>query len=193
LQPDIEIVNLFEIALISLALAFNTSGICMPVGYSLRKSDAGLLLRFLFLLVTSQLIFSFIGLLLGKAISGMFSFQIEWIVLSFLLIMGIKILSESLQAKSEDLAFNNAGFRSVIKLSLMASVNPFIVFTGIGFIAPILPNTIVVIGATFLLFCSAWLIIGRVRGSSSLRFRLGQVGGLILLAAGLHIFLKLIR
>ncbi|MEI6749304.1 MAG: manganese efflux pump MntP family protein [Bacteroidales bacterium] len=185
--------NLFEIALISLALAFNTSGICLAAGYLLRKSETGFMLRFLFILVTTQLIFSFTGLLLGKVISGIFPSAIQWIALSLLVMMGLKILYQSLQAKPEDWSFITNELRVVIRLSLATSIDPFIVSAAIGFLAPTLPNTILVIGATFLLFCSAWLIIGRIRGTASFKLRLGTTGGLILLAAGLHLFLKLIR
>jgi putative Mn2+ efflux pump MntP len=193
LQPNIGIVNLFEIALISLALAFITSGLCFAAGYSLRKSDAGLMLRFLFLLVTTQLIFSFTGLLLGTAISKVFPFAIQWIALSVLVVMGLKTLFESLQSKQEDLTYDAAELKVIIRLALAASFTPFIVSTGIGFLSPNLPGSILVIGATFLLFCSAWLIIGRVRGAASLKIHLGSIGGLILLAAGLHLLIKLIR
>jgi len=193
LQPNIGIVNLFEIALISLALVFNTSGICFAAGYSMRKAESGVMWRFLFFFVITQILFSFAGLLIGKAISGIFPTAIQWIALSLLIMMGIKILYESLQAKPEDWPFEMNDLKVVFKLSLAASIDPFIVSSAIGFLLPNLPNTILVIGLTFLLFCSAWLIIGRVRGAASLRFHLRTPGGLILLAAGLHLFLKLIR
>jgi putative Mn2+ efflux pump MntP len=186
-------VNLFEILLISLALAFNTSGICFVAGYSLRKSDSGIVIRFLFLLVTTQIIFSFAGLLLGTAIGRVFPLATQWISLSLLMMMGLKILYESLQAKTEDLTFDHTELRMIFKISLAASIDPLIVSTGIGLLLPNLPNSIMLIGATFLLFCSAWLIIGKVRGAASLKMRLGLIGGLILLAAGLHLFIKLVR
>jgi manganese efflux pump family protein len=185
-------VNLFEIALISLALAFNTSGICFAAVNNLRKSDAGITIRFLFLLVITQIIFSFIGLILGTAISRIIPSAIQWIALSVLIMMGLKILFESLQEKPQDWTFDITDLKVALKFSLAASIDPFIVSSGLGLFLPNLPNSILIIGATFLLFCSAWLIIGRARGTSPFKFRLRQTGGIILLAAGIHLFLKLI-
>jgi manganese efflux pump family protein len=186
-------VNLFEIALISLALAFNASGMCFAAGYSLGKSDTGIMVRFLFSLVTIQLLFSFAGLLIGKALSGLFPLAIDWIAISLLIMMGIKILYDALQTKPEEQAYSITDFKDRLRMSLAASVDPFIVFSGIGFLLPQLQATLLVAGATFLLFCSAWLIIGRIKGPSSSKFRFAPIGGLILLAAGLHLLIKLIR
>ena len=185
--------NLFEIALISLALAFNTSGICIAAGLSLRKSDAGAMLSFLFLLVTIQLLFSFTGLLFGKVISGIFPSSTQWIALLLFILIGTKILYEWLQIRTEELSPDFTDMKVVLKMSLAAGIDPFIIFCGIGFLLPGLPETILVAGMTFLLFCSAWIIIGRSGGGASLKMRLIPVGGFILLAAGLHLFLKLIR
>jgi manganese efflux pump family protein len=186
-------VNLFEIALISLALAFNTSGICFAAGNSLSKSDTGIMVRFLFSLVTIQLLFSFAGLLIGKVISGIFPSAIHWIAVSLLIMMGIKILYDALQTKPEEPAFKITDFKVRLRMSLAASVDPLIVFSGIGFLLPQLQDTLLVTGATFLLFYSAWILIGRIKGPSSSKFRFAPIAGLILLGAGLHLFIKLIR
>jgi manganese efflux pump family protein len=186
-------VNLFEIALVSVALALNTSGICFAAGYSMRKSDSGIMLRFLLILVITQIIFSFSGLFLGAAICGLFPAAILWITLLVLIVMGLKIVYESMQAKPEDWTFDTTEIKVVIRLALAASIDPLIVFTGIGLLLPNLPNTILVVGVTFLLFCSGWIMIGRMKGAPSIKLRIRSFGGLILLAAGLHLLIKLIR
>jgi manganese efflux pump family protein len=186
-------VNLFEIALISIALAFNTSGICFRAASSPHKSDAGILLRMLFLLVTFQLLFSFAGLLLGKVISSVNSSVIHWIALSLMIMMGIKILFESFQGKPEYSSFNITDLKVVFRLSIAASIDPFVIFSGIGLLLPNIPDTLLLEGITFLLFISAWLIAGRKKGTDVFKLRLRPLGGLILLGAGLHLFIKLIR
>ena len=80
----------------------------------------------------------------------------------------------------------------MVVLALGESINAFIITTGIGFLLPDIPKALLVISIILLLFSALWIYIGRNKGTSPFKFRLGTLGGLILVAAGLHLLIKLI-
>ena len=116
----------------------------------------------------------------------------QWIASFLFGGLGIKILFESHQNKPEESLLETSELKTMVRLALAASINSFIVTTGIGFLAPDIPMAILIIGVLMLLLSAIWLYIGRIKGKSAFKFRSGTLGGLIMVAAGLHLFIKLI-
>ena len=184
--------NLFEIALLTVALSFDLSGICLAAGAMLRRADAAVSLRFLFVLVTTQVLLFFAGLMVGATLYNLVSEVGQWIALILFTGMGLKILFDSLQLKPGDRTFKTSELKTMVVLALASSINSFIIATGIGFLSPDIPMALLVIGVLMLLSSAIWLYLGRIKGSSALKLHLEYIGGLILVAAGLHLFIKLI-
>lgn len=184
--------NLFEIALLTVALAFDLSGICLASGITLRDASAAVFLRFLLVLTSTQVMLSFAGLMVGSSLYGLVGGAGQWIALILFTGVGLKILFESLQHRPEEREFEASELKTMVMLALSANINSFIITTGIGFLTPDIPMSLLVIGVIMLLFSATWLFLGRTNGSSAFKFRSGAFGGLILVAAGLHLFIKLI-
>lgn len=183
--------NLFQIALLTIALSFDLSGICLASGFSLRKTDAGVSLRFLLVLASTQVLLSFAGLMVGTALYSLVGEAGQWIASILFTGMGLKILFEALQHKPEDRG-KTFELKTMVMLALAASINSFVITTGLGFLAPDIPMAMFLIGIIIFLFSAAWLYLGRIKGPKVFKSHLATVGGLIMVAAGLHLFIKLI-
>lgn len=184
--------NLFDIALLAIALSFDLSGICFESGALLRKTEVTVSLRFLLILGLTLVMLSFGGLMVGAILFAIVGAAGQWIAFLLFSGTGLKIIFESLQPKKGDSAFAKSEVKTMVVLALGESINAFIITTGIGFLLPDIPRALLEIGIILLLFSAAWIYIGRIKGPSPFKFRLGTLGGLILIAAGLHLLLKLI-
>jgi len=185
-------VNLFQIALLTIALTFDLSGICLASGFALRKADAAVTLRLLLVLLLTQIILSFAGFMVGTALSGPFGNAGDWIALILFTGIGIKILYELLFPKPGEKIFETPESGTLVRLALASSVNSFVITMGIGFLSPDIPMALLVFSILMLISSATWLYIGRTKGPFFLKTRVGALGGLILVAAGLHLFIKLI-
>lgn len=184
--------NLFDIALLAIALSFDLSGVCFASGALLHKAEAAVSLRFLFILDLTLVMLSLCGLMVGAALFAIVGEAGQWIALLLFIGTGLKIIFESLQPKTGDSAFAKSAVKTMVVLALGESINAFIITTGIGFLLPDIPKALLVISIILLLFSALWIYIGRNKGTSPFKFRLGTLGGLILVAAGLHLLIKLI-
>lgn len=184
--------NLFEIALLTVALSFDVSGICLASGAMLRKAEIAISFRFLLVLVTTQILLSFVGLMAGATLYNLVGEAGQWIALLLFAGMGLKILFESLQPKPGDRAFETSELKTMVVMALAASINPFIITTGIGFLDPDIPRAMLIITILMILSSAIWLFLGRIKGPSAYKYRMGTLGGLIFVAAGLHLLIKLI-
>jgi manganese efflux pump family protein len=185
-------VNLFEIALLTVALSFDLSGICFASGALLRKADATVSFRFLLILFAAQVMLSFAGLMVGTALYTLVGESGQWIAFILFGGTGLKILFDSFQPKPDAGAFETSEVKTTVVQALAESINTFIITTGIGFLSPDIPKALLVIGVLMLFLPAVWLYLGRIKDRSAIKFRLSTVGGLILLAAGLHLLIKLI-
>lgn len=192
MQPNICSVNLFEIAVLAVALAFDLSGMCLASGILLRKAGSAESIRFLFVLITIHVMLFFAGLMVGATLYTLIGRMGQWIALILFTGTGFKILFKSFQLNSGEKVFETFELKTMIIPALAASINPFIIASGIGFLSPDIPKSMLVMGVITFLFTTALFYVGKIKGSSSLKLRLGSFGGLILVAAGLHLYIKLI-
>jgi putative Mn2+ efflux pump MntP len=185
-------VNLFQIALLTVALSLDLSGVCRTNGFVLRKADAAVSLRFILTLLLTLVMLALAGLGTGTAFSRLVGDAGRWIAIILFTGVGLKILFKSLQPKQEEMAFETYDFKSMVLPSFAAGINSFLITTGIGFLAPDIPLALLIFTLLMLLSSLTWLYLGRNKGPSAFKIQPGALGGFILMGAGLHLFIKII-
>jgi len=184
--------NGIQVAILGLALALNSFSTYLVSGNTLKKTQQVRFLRFGIIILASQVLMSGTGLWLGLRISGLAIQSNYYIAFGILLIMGIKIIMDSIRQKPEEKAFDLTEIRTVIMLSVAEGITPLIVSSAIGLtLQNILPAWFIII--TFqLIAIITGLFLGSRDNNLAFRLRTGPIGGLIMLAAALKLFIDLV-
>lgn len=184
--------NYFQISLIALGLALNLLTSSIAGGMALRESSAGRKFSFALSIIFFQAIAIGAGLILGNRLGMISESHNAVIALAILLIMGIKILLDSIRNKPETKLFDVNDNRILMMVSLAESFTPLIVSISVG----LLVSDVIIpwILALFfqLLAVATGLIASETMGEQSYKLRLGPVGGFILLAAALKMIINVI-
>ncbi|MCQ2452383.1 MAG: manganese efflux pump MntP family protein [Oscillospiraceae bacterium] len=141
-----------------------------------------------------QIVMPLIGWFCVHTIAGLFaSFQrfIPWIALLLLLYIGGKMLMESLQGKDEEAEeASTLSFAALLLQGLATSIDALSVgFTIANYSAAAAAAESLIIGIVTFLICIGGLLLGR-RFGVKLAGKAGILGGIILIAIGIEIFLK---
>lgn len=141
-----------------------------------------------------QIVMPLIGWFCVHTIAGLFaSFQrfIPWIALLLLLYIGGKMLIESLQGKDEEAEeASTLSFAALLLQGLATSIDALSVgFTIANYSAAAAAAESLIIGIVTFLICIGGLLLGR-RFGVKLAGKAGILGGIILIAIGIEIFLK---
>jgi manganese efflux pump family protein len=184
--------NSIQIAIISLALAMNAFITYVTAGYVMKNENANRILRFGMIMLISQAFMTGTGLWLGIRIGVLAANSNYYIAVGILFIMGLKIILDSIRTKPEDRSFDLKEMRVIVMLSIAEGIAPLVVSIAIGLtVESALPSWIIMIIFQFLAVISG-LYAGTRYGETSLRFRTGPIGGLIMLAAALKLLIDLI-
>lgn len=115
---------------------------------------------------------------------------IPWIALILLLIIGGKMLIEGIQNKDEEEMLPKVGFFALLVQGVATSIDALSVgFTISGYDAMMALSESLIIGVVTFGICIGGLLIGRKFGTK-LKAKAAILGGAILIAIGLEIFIK---
>jgi putative Mn2+ efflux pump MntP len=184
--------NSIQIAILALALALNSFMTYLTAGYVLRDESGIRKMRFGLIVLMSQILMSGTGLWLGVKIGILAANSNYYISLGILLIMGLKIVFDSIRTRPEDKAFDFSDTRVIVMLSIAEGITPLVIGIAIGLVAEYVLLPWIILAILQFLSILIGLIAGSRYGVASFRFRLGPVGGLIMLAAALKLLIDLI-
>lgn len=184
--------NPIQILIIGLAIALNSFVAYLTAGYVLQKEPVTKMLSYGFFMLVTQSLMIAAGLWLGVRIGVLASNSNYYIAAGILLLMGLKVIFESLRIKPEDKTFDLSETRVLIMLSIAEGITPMIISIAIGLtVETIFPSWSILVITQSLALISG-LVFGTRYGKNALRLRVGPVGGLILLAASLKLLIDLI-
>jgi putative Mn2+ efflux pump MntP len=184
--------NYFQSAIIALALALNLLGAGIAGGIALKGAGSSRKVAFLGSMFFFQLTATGTGLWIGSRI-GLFSSASNYtIALGIFMIMGLKVILDSLKTRTEGKVFDFTDNQVLIMFSLAEAITPLAVSIALGLISSQVAVPWMILSSFLLVAIFTGLILGSGSESSALKLRFGPVGGLILLAAALKLLLNLL-
>lgn len=184
--------NPIQIAILSLALALNSFTQNLSAGFVMKEEPAGRTMRFAMIMLVSLAFMTASGLWLGVRIGNLAVNSNYYISVGILLIMGLKIIFDSIRTKPEDRTYELKETRIIVMLSIAEGITPLVISIAIGLtVETALPSWIILMIFQVLAMFTG-LLMGSRYGKSSFRYRTGPIGGLIMLAAALKILIDLI-
>jgi putative Mn2+ efflux pump MntP len=179
----------FTIFAIATGLCFDTFAVSLSYGVVRYKILFRQAVRVAFILAFFQAGLTVAGYFLGSIVSDILKKFDHWIALGLLLFLGIKMIIEALKKEHEKEEIDYSNILILLTLALGTSIDAFAV--GISFALldeKIWLSGVIIFVVTFIASMAA-IRIGKSAGE-----RLGQkveiIGGLILIAIGLKIFLE---
>ena len=183
--------NTFETVILALALVFNSWISYINAGIAL--SEAPLLSKIKYAGIMSVLQFAMAGagIWVGYK-TGSFEPRINMAIsLSILLILGLKVLLSGIKMSTEEKVFDYTDNQVTLMAALVEGISPLSVGIAIGLLSLHPYLHWLLIGGFLFAGIIAGLVLPIVMGSASLKFRLGPIGGLLLIAAGIKMIISI--
>lgn len=178
--------NTFQLILLALAVGFYYLNTGIAGAYSLTGSEKKNLTGFQTSMILFLLSSTFIGLLFGKALSRLSGDIVVYIAVAMLLIVGLKMLFDSLNSKITSKVFDFTDKRIVNLFALGESINMLLVATAIGLLVENTYLAVLIIGIPLILAIVSGPLLVQSMGKESLKLRLGPIGALIIIAAAIQ-------
>ena len=180
--------DILTIMLIAVGLAIDAFAVSIAKGISIndQKRKNALIIASFF--ATFQMIMPMIGWLAGLGLKEVIMGIDHWIALGLLVLIGAKMIYDS--TKKEDVQReSNLRFHILLTLSVATSIDALMVGLSFAFLQTAIAVPLIVIGiVTFALSYVGFLfgnVIGNILGN-----KMKVVGGVILIAIGIKIFLE---
>ncbi|HUV01683.1 MAG TPA: manganese efflux pump MntP family protein [Bacteroidales bacterium] len=181
--------DLLTIIAVALGLSFDTFAVSLSYGAVRNKILFRQAARMAIVLAIFQAGFLVIGYFLGSFVSEIMKAADHWIALALLLFLGIRMIVEGIKRKAEDEVRDHTKPLELITIAVGTSIDAFAV--GISFALLDLRIWIsgIIIGTVTFLASMTAIRIGKSAGEK-LGQRVEIIGGLILIAIGIKIFLE---
>ena len=180
--------DILTIMLIAVGLAMDAFAVSIAKGISIndQKRKSALVIASFF--ATFQMIMPVIGWLAGLGLKEVIMGIDHWIALGLLVLIGARMIYDS--TKKEDVQReSNLRFHILLTLSVATSIDALMVGLSFAFLQTAIAVPLIVIGiVTFALSYVGFLfgnVIGNILGN-----KMKVVGGVILIAIGIKIFLE---
>jgi len=181
--------DFITIVLVALGLSFDTFAVSLSFGVVQNKIIFWQAFRVAVVLAVFQAGLLMTGFFLGSFVSEFIKAADHWVALALLSFMGIRMMVEGIGRKAEDEARDYTKAKELLTVAVGTSIDAFAV--GISFALLDLKIWLsgVIIGAVTFLASMTAIRIGKSAGAK-LGQRVEIVGGLILIAIGIKIFLE---
>jgi len=184
--------NNFQIGILAIALALNSFSTFLKTGFVIKPEDFTRKIRFALVNLFFQAIMTGSGLWLGVKMGMLAANSNIYISLGILSVMGLKIIFDSVRTRQEDKTFDLSEMRMIVMLAVAEGITPLIVGIAIGLTVEMVLIPWIILVLLQAVSILSGLVYGPRRGTASVRFRSGMLGGLILLAAALKLLMNLI-
>jgi putative Mn2+ efflux pump MntP len=181
--------DFLTIVLVALGLSFDTFAVSLSFGVVQNKIIFWQAFRVAVVLAVFQAGLLVTGFFLGSFVSGFIKAADHWVALALLSFLGIRMMIEGIKRKEEDEARDYTKTKELLTVAVGTSIDAFAV--GISFALLDLKIWLsgVIIGTVTFLASMTAIRIGKSAGAK-LGQRVEIVGGLILIAIGIKIFLE---
>jgi len=181
--------DFFTILAVALGLSFDTFAVSLSYGVILNSIRFRQAVRVAIVLAVFQGGLTVAGYFLGSVISSALKATDHWVALALLSFLGIKMIVEGLKKTNENGTKDFSNIIVLLTIALGTSVDAFAVGISFALLDVMIWKSGILIGVVTFLASMTAIRIGKSAGD-----RLGNkveiIGGLILIAIGLKIFLE---
>ncbi|MDP3003669.1 MAG: manganese efflux pump MntP family protein [Bacteroidales bacterium] len=181
--------DFFTILAVALGLSFDTFAVSLSYGVILSSIRFRQAIRVATVLAVFQGGLTVAGYFLGSVISSILKATDHWIALALLSFLGIKMIVEGLKKTNENETKDFGNTIVLLTIALGTSIDAFAVGISFALLNVVIWKSGILIGVVTFLASMTAIRIGKSAGE-----RLGNkveiIGGLILIAIGLKIFLE---
>ncbi len=179
----------FTIIAIALGLSFDTFAVSLSYGVVRSSILFGQATRVAIILAIFQGGLTIIGYFLGSFFSGALKATDHWVALGLLSFLGVKMIIEGLKHEDKKAVTDYSKFLILVTIALGTSIDAFAVGFSFALLDVMIWEAGILIGAVTFLASMTAIRIGKSAGER-LGSRVEILGGLILVAIGLKIFLE---
>ncbi len=181
--------SLIELILIGISLSMDACAIAMCKGLSMKKLSLrhGAIIALYF--GGFQALMPFIGWLLGKQFEVYITTIDHWIAFGLLVIIGGKMIYETLHESDEDPGEFRLDHRELLMMAIATSIDALAVGITFAFLRVSIAVSAAIIGVVTFLLSLAGVAIG-FRFGSRFQKKAGLLGGTVLCLIGLKILLE---
>ncbi len=181
--------DLFNIIAVALGLSFDTFAVSLSYGVVQNRILFRQAARIALMLAVFQAGLLVIGYFLGSFVSDFIKAADHWIALALLSFLGIRMIVEGTKRKEGDEARNYTKPLTLLAVAIGTSIDAFAVGISFALLDIRIWISGIIIGTVTFLASMTAIRIGKVAGEK-LGQRVEVVGGLILIAIGIKIFLE---
>jgi putative Mn2+ efflux pump MntP len=181
--------DFITIIAVALGLSFDTFAVSLSYGVVQRKILFREAVRIAVVMAVFQAGLLVTGYFLGSFISDIVKAADHWVALILLSVLGIRMIIEGLRKKEKDEIKDYSNTATLISMAIGTSIDAFAVGVSFALLSIRIWYSAVIIGIVTFLASMTAIRIGKSAGG-----RLGNkveiIGGLILIAIGIKIFLE---
>ena len=183
-----EKMSLFGIIILSIGLGMDAFAVSICKGVSLKKNDLKKSITVASYMGIFQALMPVIGYLLGMSFADKITSIDHWLTFSLLVIIGIKMIKDSLGAEKE-IVNDKIDFKEMIILAIATSIDALAVGITFAFLNVNLYIAISFIGIITFILCFLGAKIGSIFGDKY-EGKAELTGGIILILLGIKIVLE---
>ncbi len=181
--------DFLTIIAVALGLSFDTFAVSLSYGVVQNKILFRQAVRIAFVLALFQAGFMVIGYFLGSFVSEFIKAADHWIALALLSFLGIRMIIEGIKSKEKEEGRDYTKPIELLAVAVGTSIDAFAVGISFALLDIRIWYSAVIIGAVTFLASMVAIRIGKSAGEK-LGQRVEIIGGLILTAIGVKIFLE---
>ena len=181
--------DLLTIIAVALGLSFDTFAVSLSYGVVQNKILFRQAVRIALVLAIFQAGLLITGYFLGSFVSGFIKTADHWIALTLLLFLGIRMIVEGIKRKEKEQARDYTKPMELITVAIGTSIDAFAIGISFALLEIKIWSSGIIIGIVTFLASMTAIRIGKSAGVH-LGQRVEIVGGLILIAIGIKIFLE---
>jgi putative Mn2+ efflux pump MntP len=181
--------DLLTIIAVALGLCFDTFAVSLSYGVVQSRILFRQAVRIALVLAVFQAGLLVIGFFLGSFVSESIKAADHWIALALLLFLGIRMIIEGIKRKEEDEIRDYTKPLTLLTVAVGTSIDAFAVGISFALLNMLIWTSGIIIGIVTFLASMTAIRIGKSAGKH-LGQRVEIVGGLILIAIGIKIFLE---
>jgi putative Mn2+ efflux pump MntP len=181
--------DFITILAVALGLSFDTFAVSLSYGVVQNKIQFRQAVRVALVLAVFQAGLLVTGYFLGSFISGFIKAADHWVALGVLSFLGIRMIIEGVKRKGNDEVRDYTKTSTLITVAIGTSIDAFAVGISFALLDIMIWASGIIIGAVTFLASMEAIRIGKSAGEK-LGQRVEIIGGLILIAIGIKIFLE---
>ncbi|MDA3866772.1 MAG: manganese efflux pump MntP family protein [Salinivirgaceae bacterium] len=182
--------SFFTIIILAIGLSVDSFAASISTGVCMRRIRLSESLKVATFMAFFQGGLPIIGWLIGRGFQKTISSYDHWVAFILLLIIGGKMIYESISEKEDDTTcFCPSNTLMLMGIALATSIDALVVGVGIGLLDNLIWVPALIIGITTFLFSFSGIYVGHHLGHR-INFKLEIVGGLVLIGLGIKILIE---